>query len=716
MGVAATGAALPGCERETHRLVPYLLPDDEIVPGVANWYATVCGECDAGCGLLVRVMEGRAKKIEGNPDHPLSRGKHCARAEAGLQALYNPDRIKGPLRRTGARGEGAFEPIAWNEAVELWVEQLRRHPGKAAFVSRPLHGTLAWLFAEFAASVGGSLALYEPGDRPVLRSAFERSLGTTRLPRFDLKGCDYLLSFGAPFLQDWLSPVHDGIQYGEMRRARPAVRGRFVQVEPRLSATGACADRWVPARPGTEALLALGIGRSLLERGRGPADRIERRRAESLFHSVSLADVAAATDVSEDAIAVLARELAESTAPVVIAGGAAAAHTNGTTAVRVILALNRLLGERTDGLVSVPGPSVFPAPSLPPAGGHALVRLAEEFASGKRTVLHLSHTNPLYTMPPSTGFARLFERAAFTVSFSSFLDESSAMADLILPDHVALESWGDHPLPGVVFDTVVGLRQPAVRPLYDTRFVGDVLLDAAKRLGAPVEARLPWPDFRTLLRERWRSFHRGVESAGTSFDAEWSRLLQQGGWWRSPPDVARPSPHELPAAYDPPTFQGDPESFPFHFHPYPSPALHYGEGANKPWLQELPDPLTTVVWNSWVEVNPRTAGQLGIRNGELVRVTSPHGTLVAPAVHFPGLRPDVIAMPIGWGHRGYGRYAADRGSNPYTILGPAFDEDSGSLATGGTRVRIEPTGRPGQPIVLGSQIGHHGEAKARPPV
>jgi anaerobic selenocysteine-containing dehydrogenase len=132
--------------------------------------------------------------------------------------------------------------------------------------------------------------------------------------------------------------------------------------------------------------------------------------------------------------------------------------------------------------------------------------------------------------------------------------------------------------------------------------------------------------------------------------------------------------------------------------------LGYGEGASHPWLQELPDPLTTVVWNSWLEINPRTAREQGIRQGELVRVISPFGEVAAPAVYFPGMRPDTVAMPIGWGHRLSGRYAAGRGSNPLAILSPALDSESGAPATGATRVRLEPTGRRDEPIVIGSQI------------
>jgi anaerobic selenocysteine-containing dehydrogenase len=129
-------------------------------------------------------------------------------------------------------------------------------------------------------------------------------------------------------------------------------------------------------------------------------------------------------------------------------------------------------------------------------------------------------------------------------------------------------------------------------------------------------------------------------------------------------------------------------------------SLHYGEGANRPWLQELPDVLTTSVWGSWVEMNPRKAGEYGLRQGEIVRVVSPYGEVEAPVLYFPGNRPDLVSMPIGQGHTAYGRYANGRGANPLSILGRAIDPISGALAAGSTRVRIEKTGKFGRPVLI----------------
>src|SRR5687768_2728682 len=167
LGLSVSAAAVPGCRREAHNLVPFLLPDEEIIPGVANWYASLCRECEAGCGTIVRVVEGRAKKIEGNPEHPVNRGKLCARGHASLQALYNPDRIRTPLKRVGDRGEGRFESLSWSDAMDQWCELVRRHPN-SLLVTHSQPGSEAELLSRFMQSAGGSALFFTPEETVAL--------------------------------------------------------------------------------------------------------------------------------------------------------------------------------------------------------------------------------------------------------------------------------------------------------------------------------------------------------------------------------------------------------------------------------------------------------------------------------------------------------------------------------------------------------------------
>jgi anaerobic selenocysteine-containing dehydrogenase len=696
-GLAAAGSLLPGCEREMHRLVPYVLPDDEIVPGVADWYASTCQECPAGCGVLVRVMEGRAKKIEGNPDHPLNQGKLCTKGQAALQGLYNPDRLKQPLQRNGPRGKGAFIPIDWDEGLSRCAEFLR-DKGAPIMITRPVSGTLGRLLSDFMKAIGGRLYRYAPNAEISLRAAWHDCAGSDVPPRYDVAQADYLLSFGAPFLEQWLSPVEMAIAFGHMRQGRPATRGRFIQIEPRMSLTGANADRWIPIKPGTEGLLALGIGHLMLRDGRSALPKQEMAPYQSFYGTVDLEEVERTTEVPHDLIVHLAREFSTARAPLAIGGGPACSHTNGTSSLMAIHGLNGLAGTlgRETGLKFFLHESSDDR-AIPWLTERTVTEIVRRQETENPDAVLLYDSNPLFTMPPSVPVKRLFEQAPFIVSFSSFLDESSEWADLVLPDRAALESWGDHVAEAAT--EAIGLSQPVVTPLYDTRQIGDTILDVSRRLKLEYAQA---PTFYDLLRERWKAFlaRKPHEDKPDWFDNAWVAHLQQGGWWQGQSRSSLPLNFTPSRRFEPAVLPGDERQFPYILYPYPSMTIGHGEGANRPWLQELPDTMTSVVWGSWVEVNPKTAQELGIHQGDLVRVISPFGSLEAPAVLYPGIRPDVVAMPLGQGHASFGRYAKNRGVNPVELLAPALDGVTGTLATGATRVRIERTGVKGRLVTL----------------
>lgn len=712
VAITAAASALPGCEREAHNLVPYLLPDDEIVPGVADWYASVCGECPAGCGIIVRGMEGRAKKIEGNPDHPVNRGKLCARGQAALQRLYNPDRIQGPLRRTGTRGAGEFEPISWDEALALWMDALQQYGRQSAMITKPVTGTVAQLFSKFMRDIHGDLFAYDPSVELPLRAATRAIFGINRLPFYDLAHADYLMSFGAPFLEDWISPVAFGRAFGHFRQGRPGLRGRFIQIEPRLSVTAASADRWFPIHPGTEGLLADGLALVALTEGWDKLPASERRAYRNLYTDLSLEQIVKATGIALEEMQQVAREFFRAATPLAMAGGQALAHTNGTQTAMAVHRLNELSGNigHAGGIQLFETAHYGPEPdAFPLIGERAFADLVEAFERGRYVMLQLHHVNPLFTVPPSISVRRLFDKAEFILSFSSFIDESTAMADLILPDHTSLESWGDQVSHDMAPGPVIGLRQPVVRPRWNSRATGDVFLDVAKRMQstgtaskAQDERRMQQGGLMEMVETSCRHF---LSASGLFGDDEgwrqaWVDRLQAGGWWnpspKSLPLVARGSSEIVPR----PVFNGDEREFPLYFTPFPSPAHGRGEGANLPWLQQLPDPLTTAVWGTWIEMNPRTAREYGIRAGEMVRVRSPYGEAKAPAVLVPGIGPDTVAMPIGQGHVAYGRYASQRGVNPLMLLGAMFDERSGALATAATRVQLEATGEPATLVLI----------------
>ncbi len=713
-GMTAAGAVLAGCQSGNEKLIPYLVPPDEgVTPGAANYYASACRSCPAGCGILVRVSEGRAKKIEGNPAHPVNRGRLCARGQASLQELYHPDRVPQPLKRSGPRGSGEFIKIGWEEAIDLLTGRLKalqqeQATERLALLTPQLRGTLAELAAGFMSAFDSphqiSFELLEPD---LLRAASRESFGRPTLPFYDLAECRYLLSFGADFVESHLAPVQYGNAFGRMRQGRDTVRGHFTHVGGRLSLTGASADRWLPARPGSEGALAMGLARlilaeSLHDQAALAASGLEGEDLLRQLKAYDLPGVAEQTGLSQQAIAEVAREFATTRPALAMAGEAVAFQSNGIESVRAVQLLNLLTGSlnRPGGIYPDGGAQEGPENSFA-----SLLSLVGEMKS-ERIGVALIHGDPVHTIPSAIGFQEALAKVPFIVSFASLLDDTALQADLVLPDHAALESWGEVIPRAGSRQQVVGLMQPVVTPLFDTRSFPEVLLTIASELGGKMTAPLPYDSYPAMLKASMAK--RLGETGGGEFEKTWVGLLRRGGLFETDKEQAEEfrwtAGTPLPRP-QPPRFAGDAGEFPLHLQIYPSTAFYDGRGAALPWLQQLPDPMTTVVWDTWVELNPKTASGLGIGFGDLVEVTSPRGTLRLPAVLYPGIRPDLVAIPLGQGHRGMGRYAQGRGANPLELLAFPGGTEGPKPAWNATRVRITRVSEEGNLVTAGHPQG-----------
>ncbi len=729
---AISGAvtALESCGSPEQQLIRFI-PDEDLVPGIATWKPGVCTLCSAGCGTLVRVMEGDAevvrkgrtgvvkmglaKKLEGNPDHPVNRGKLCARGHAALQVLYHPDRLANPLKRRGQRGSADFQEVSWDAALAELTSHLTdlRSSGSAAsltFLTRPLRGQRRELIERFLKAFGAGPSIpYEPLDESVLRHANFLSFGSAALPTLDLARADYLISFGADLLGTWNSPVAQSIGYGEMRQGRPGRRGKFVQVESRMSQTGANADEWIPCRPGMEGALALGIAHVILSDKLRPRDARSRASALIAGWSEGLPDyapesVARQTGVASETIMRLAHEIAAANASAAIVAGAPLAQTNGLFNALAVNALQALL---EIGRAEPPILSFTPKPPIPSAvtvaanvqaNSSVLAGLTEAILNDPQAlkVLMLYEANPVFGAPATLRIREALAKIPYIVSFGSFIDETSAFADLILPDHAPLESWIDDIPESGAARSVVSIAPPAVHPLHNTRAMPDVLLEVAERVGGPAAAALPWKSYDAMLRAAYVPLRPHSGAAAQSEDDFWTKIITQGGWWSTitvpRTETASAAPARAASRLAEPEFDGTAQEFPFYFLPFPSQAFRDGSLAHLPWLQEMPDVITTAMWSSWVELNPKTAAQLRIAPGDLVAISSQHGSIHAPAILSPGIAPDLVAMPIGQGHERFSRYASGRGANPLSILAPVTEHETGALAWAATRVKLARVG------------------------
>ncbi len=705
-GATGIGAVVfNGCmvpDEEINVQSPLQMPED-LVTGRDNFYATVFQGGAGSEGLKVRVMEGRAKKVEGNPDYPLNTGKHGVRSEALLQALYHPDRLKGPLARIGPGGP--FRSIGWDEAINRLMALLKdADPASVLMAAGPMRGLLATVVRRFAdayfgASSADRLLGFDPLDQTVLREAMRRVFSQEALPDFDIANTNFLLSFGADFLGTWLAPTHFMRGYGEFRQGDGRERGRFVQVESRFSTTAASADEWWYVNPGTEGLLAMSVAFVIINEHLGDTAAATAltgdrgARALALFHPDQ---VAPAIGVPAARIFELAHAFADtSNGPsLAIGGGSAAAHTNGLFNLTAIYSLNYLVGS-----VNKRGGLIFnPATLATAVQGASLQQWEDALAAmrrGETKVLLVRDANLLHGLPGTLDAAGAIRNVETVVSFSSFLDDTTAIADLVLPGHTLLEEWGsDTPDPGPGYATV-GLQQPVVVPFANTVAFGDVLLRVARELG--LNGGLDYDNMREALRDSLRPLHQtGVGSVRRpTFEEFWVRALQRGGWWNmSDTGKSAPAPPPLPREPKPPTFNGSDSSYPLHLAPFEGHAVGAGQHAHLPWLQATPDPLTTVAWGTWVELNPQTAKRLGFRQEEVVSVESPTGKLIeAPLYINPAAPPNVLGIPFGQGHAHYTSYAANLGANVFTILDPLKESETGALAWAATKVRVVKTAR-----------------------
>ena len=691
LGWGGAAVALSGCgngsvEDGKETVVSYVETNDYMVPSISVYFNSTCAQCDAGCSITGRVREGRVLKLEGNPDSTINRGKTCGLGQAGVQHHYNPDRIRAPLLRTGDSGEA----ITWEKAYALIAEKMSGVSGEEiAFLSGGVSGHLKALLGNYLDSFGcKNHFVYEAIAPAVLRAANKKSYGV-EMPRFSINKARVVLSFGADFLGAWISPVHFSQQYAQFRKGVDGQRGVLVQIESKMTLTGANADRWLVVRPGTEGILALGIINALATQGITlPGD------IAAAVKGYDKARVSNDTGVSVEQIDKIAALLKTRTPSLVLAGSAAEGYAHGSQNAAAINLLNQVLGNVGK---TVEAAEVVPFPQMAPATGNtaALKSLNDGLAAGKFKILFSYAANPVFTAPGAMKFTDNMAKAGFKVAFAHYLDETALQADLVLPLDSALEDWGTQVPEYMATCAQINIQQPLMEKLHagtdgkGTRGMGDILLALIKQRRG--EDYKKFDDYYSYLRAAVLQNKGALGGGKVDDDTFWDETLSKGiiklegtvgalSGKSGAAGLSLPAPAVIDAQY------------PLQLIPSVNASLRDGRHTNQPWLQESPDPLTTIVWDSWVEIHPKKAAELGIKEGDIVEVTGKNGSIKAQAYLFPGIHPDAISIPLGRGHEALGRYAKGYGVNPFHILDTVFDKETGELALHETRVKVSKTG------------------------
>jgi len=683
--VAATSAAAAGCRGPAAReLIPYVIPDEDIIPGVPAFYATLCRECPAGCGVVARVREGRVIKLEGNSKDPISAGALCARGQAALQSLYSPDRLATPQQR-GPDGELA--PIAWELGLQTFAQHLQAAASaganRVAYIGPTSGPTLDRIVDRWLQVWGSTRRVrYEALEEDAAYAAAELCFGRSDLPLHQLDAAEVVLTFGADFLETWRSPVELTRQYAAFRAPRPGSEGvmvgRAVYVGPHFGLTAAKCDEWIAVRPGAEAFVALGVLRAVVHGGLTNGE-LDIEGLKRLTDEYEPAMVEQATGVSGARIQRMAEWFGRANGAVALAG---TADQTTHVATSLLNAVTGNLGKTVRFLDGTPSPRG----SRP----EEITMLLDSMRHGMVDVLVIHGANPAFTLP---GFSDAISRVPFVVWSDGVPDETAARAHLLLPCHHTLETWSDAaPRPGVTL-----LGQPVMQPVFPTLPLGEILLASAHAAGVPADA-LPWGDTHAAVQATWRELH-VLRGEAVSFDEFWRRAREAGG-------VIDPAPAAtvalrtaaLSTALHPPiqvtglTLAAFPHIF-----------LYDGRGADKPWLQEIPEPVSQLVWDTWAEIHPTTAQHLGATEGDILEIRSPQGRVEVPAHLSEHALPEIVSVPFGQGHSAYGRYATNRGANPWQVL-PFGTRAVGVKVrrTGQQRTLVSPLGLPnmlGRPIV-----------------
>ncbi|MGI9554016.1 MAG: molybdopterin-dependent oxidoreductase [Thermodesulfobacteriota bacterium] len=680
IGVAGGTAAVTGaCSGEpVEQIIPYVIPPESYIPAIPKFYASTCRECPAGCGIIVKNRDGRAIKIEGNPLTQINQGGSCARGQASLQGLYNPDRIRSPLGIKEGRKQ--IVPIGWEEGTDTLAEKINElvKSGKGnriVYLSNNISGTLNDLVDSWIKAVGGRHYTYESFSYDPIKEANRICFGIDEIPTYNIQNADYVLSFGADFLETWLSPTYFAKGFSKLKTYKNGKIGKLVQVEPRASITAASADSWIAVKPGTEVYLALGIANSIISNNLNKNDASAVRGMVSKYTPEKVSEL---TDIPAETINQIATEFCNSKS-IAIGGGVAVSGSNATETMVAVNVLNYLSGNIGRTIDFSNSLSISNANSF-----KDIARLFDDMNSGKVELLIVQGVNPAFTMPKSLNAVQALKNVEYIVSLSSFMDETTEMASLVLPDDHSIESWGDFQ-PSRAY---VGIIQPAMRPVFNTKSAGNLILEASKKVDATKD-QFAETNYFDYLKNSWKKVADYVAPA-KNFELFWNDALENGGVeLKLPPRNVSLSSNIQSVRISEPEIQGDGE---FYFVTYPSYRYYDGSGANKPWLQELPEALSTSVWDSFVEIHPDTAEKLGIREGSFLNIKSPQGELKTQAFVYEGIRPDTIAIPMGQGHKSYGRYAKDRGVNPLDLLPDVRDKISGGLAFLSTKVSASSVG------------------------
>lgn len=681
MGASMAMASFACARRPVHKIIPYVVKPEHITAGVANYYATVCPE--TGYGLLAKVREGRPIKLEGNADHGINaRGATSARTQAHILDLYDMDRAKEPKKIV--RGKSSVS-ASWAEVdaeISAKLKTVAAGSGRVRVLSnRILSDTTQKLINEFLSGfAAGAHVQYDDFATDELAEGQLASYGSAVVPHYRFDRADAVLSLGADFLGTWGPSEEFSADFISKRKlqsknAKNATMSKLFVVESMMSVTGANADERMPVRP--DGVLKIGAAIALL---------VAKKKGVAVPPSISsyaLEVVSTDTGIDAKKIEEAAQTLidAGNGKSLVVAGGLSSKTEDALSLQLIANFLNSTLGNEgstVDGTAQA---------STKVGSFAAIQKLVRDMNAGAVDALIVYGTNPAYLFPTALGFSEAMAKVPLTIVANDREDETAKLGDYLVPDHHFLENWGDSQPRG----GVVALQQPTLAPMHSTRAFQDSLLTWVKSADLKVkglasavarsESASTWHDY---LKANWKeTYGRGVGS----FEAFWENSLRDG-IVKQPARTPSARAFRSGSLAQVPMMKKALEGL--HLALYSKSGIGSGDRANNPWLQEMPDPITTATWDNYLNMSPSTAKKLGLAQGDVVEIAGEGGTKVDLPINIqPGLHADVVAAAIGYGRTAVGKVGNGVGKDVKVFVrvanaGPVFS---------GNRVVVRKTGR-----------------------
>jgi anaerobic selenocysteine-containing dehydrogenase len=536
---------------------------------------------------------------------------------------------------------------------------------------------------------------------------------------FDVENTDFILSFGSGILEGWGSPVRMFSANSKWKKNG----GKVYQVEPRLSNTAAKSDHWIPINPGTEVVLALGIAHVIIKDGLYNREFINNYSynfdnwKRVVLKDYSPSSVEQRTGVNKTTIVALAKDFARAKRPLAICGKGQGTNPGSASEFMAVHALNALVGSISmdGGVLAVDAPGYVQWPEVNkddiaesgtqmnridgagsenyPYAKYLLNRFIESIISSNGSpvnVLLVYGANPYYSLPDSNSVKKAFEKIPFIVSFSSYMDETAQQSDLILPNHVYLERYEDVAQARSFNRPIIGLAKPIIKPQFNTKHSGDVIISLAQKMGGSVANAFPWKNYEQCLKE--------------TLGDKWKALNDNGFWvdktfttpgWRN---AFRTSTLKCDFSYNElfslPHFnimgiKKDNPEYPLALIPYDSMRLANGFIGDTPFVMKTVEDTILKGKDLLIEINPDTAQKYRLSEGSRAIVKTPKGELKVRVHLSQGIAPDLVAAPRGLGHTAYDKYLSGKGTNVNELMGMLEDRASGHDAAWGIAAQLK---------------------------